>query len=180
VAADRLINRASVVLSLTFGAALVSTIGAIAWPRVATSLGLAGPAAPAPAYRAGETVDAPKAWYANAPHTLILFARASCGACDRARPFLSALVARLASRSAIVVAGGADTVADDGAFARAIGAPAAGIVTAPAGLRVKSTPTLLLVSRDGRILAAWEGVGPEDKQRAIVSAIDLALAQAGG
>ena len=35
----------------------------------------------------------------------------------------------------------------------------------PAGLRVRATPTLVLVNREGTILHAWEGVGP-DRQAA--------------
>jgi thioredoxin-like negative regulator of GroEL len=41
----------------------------------------------------------------------------------------------------------------------------------PAGLRVRATPTLVLVNAQGQVLAAWEGVGPEKQQQQIAKTI---------
>ncbi len=57
-------------------------------------------------------------------------------------------------------------------FARLMGVNDTGFKLVPAGLRVRATPTLVLVDRQGRILAAWEGVGPPEKQNAIARIID--------
>jgi thioredoxin-related protein len=40
------------------------------------------------------------------------------------------------------------------------------------GLRVRATPTLVLVDRQGRIVDAWEGAGKIDTRLAIRAAID--------
>ena len=76
-----------------------------------------------------------------------------------------------------MVAGGSTTQGEDAAYARSLGTPDASIKTSPADLRVRSTPTLVLVNQRGEILKAWEGVGPPDKQAAIARAIDAALAR---
>jgi thioredoxin-related protein len=52
-------------------------------------------------------------------------------------------------------------------YARALGLSETSVKVVPAGLRVRSTPTLVLVDRQGQVLAAWEGVGPEKKQKEI-------------
>jgi len=44
----------------------------------------------------------------------------------------------------------------------------------PPGLRVQATPTVVLVDAAGKILAAWEGVGPE-KQQAVIREKILSL-----
>ena len=77
--------------SIVLAVVLCTSLGVVFWPRVATALGVK-PAPPPPAYAAGERVDVPAAWYARRPKTLIVFARASCGACQKAQPFLKTLV----------------------------------------------------------------------------------------
>src|SRR5215471_4863353 len=62
-------------------------------PSVRQSLGI-GPSTPAPAYAVGQTIDLPADVFAAAPHTLLLFFKSDCGACERVKPFLSKLAAR--------------------------------------------------------------------------------------
>jgi aminoglycoside/choline kinase family phosphotransferase len=51
----------------------------IAWPRVASAIGIkpTPPPTPPPAYIAGQAIDVPAAWYSSSPRTLVLFARLS-------------------------------------------------------------------------------------------------------
>ena len=165
--ADSLVRSASTAASLALATALAITLAFVAWPRVANALGIEPPA-PKPAYAAADVIDTPAAWHSRTPVTLVLFARASCGACQKAQPFLASLVADLRDRADVVVVGGS---ADDAAFARSIGVDDSHVHMAPAGLRVRVTPTLVLVDRAGTILHAWEGVGPEEKQAAITQAV---------
>jgi hypothetical protein len=167
---DRLVSQASTAASLVLATGLAVTLAFVAWPRVASALGLQ-PAGPAPAYAAGAAIDTPAAWHSRTPVTLVLFARAACGACQKAQPFLASLVQSLRDRADVVVVGGAETMTEDAEFSRAIGVDPALIHPAPAGLRVRVTPTLLLVDRSGKILHAWEGVGSDDKQAVISQAI---------
>jgi peroxiredoxin len=133
------------------------------------------PAKSAPAYAAGQTVDVPTQWYTSAPYTLVIFARASCGACEKAQPFLAELVQHVEGRSDVVMAGPADTHAEDTQYARSLGVPDGRVQVVPANARVRATPTLVLVNREGMILEAWEGVGSSDHQAEIVKAVDSAM-----
>lgn len=141
---------------------LLVTAMMVAWPRVTNALGMRH--APEPAYKTGQTIDTPKEWYAGADHTLVVFARASCGACQTAEPFLKQLVADLAAKSAVVLGSTGKEPTQELDYGRALGLDEAAVKVVPAGLRVRATPTLVLVDRQGQVLAAWEGVGPEKKQ----------------
>ena len=172
--ADALLRRFGLVVSAACVITLVATLGIVAWPRVTHALGIT-PKPPTMPYLPGGHIDAPADWYASRPRTLIVFARASCGACRKAQPYFQQLVEFVAGRAAVVVAGGADARDQDAEFARLIGINDTGFKLVPAGLRVRATPTLVLVDRQGRILAAWEGVGPPEKQNAIAKMIDEIL-----
>src|SRR5688572_30512368 len=100
---DVLLRRVSMVTSALLVIVLTATGLAIAWPRITAAMG-ARPAPAPPAYRTGETVDVPAAWYSQSPRTLVLFAQASCGACQTAQPYLQQLIGHLRDRAAVVVA----------------------------------------------------------------------------
>jgi len=164
-----------VTASIVLAVALCASVGIVAWPRVASALGLE-PARPAPAYAAGDRIDVPAAWYQNAPRTLVLFARAACGACQTAQPFLKELVGGvIESGDAVVLVGHAGSREEDAVFAKSLGVNDAAIMSAPAGIRVRVTPTLVLVDKSGTILNAWEGVGAPDKQKLIAAATAAAV-----
>ncbi|HXT69512.1 MAG TPA: hypothetical protein VN700_07145 [Vicinamibacterales bacterium] len=171
---DRLLNRLFIAASLGLVLMVAVTTSAVAWPRMAGALGIEPPApAPQPpAYVAGQQIDVPAAWYSDAPRTLVVFAREACGACQKAQPFLKSLVAGLSGRASIVMAHPATTATEDAVFARAIGVSESSLHAVTAGLRVKATPTIVLVDQRGAILAAWEGAGKEDKQAEISSTIE--------
>lgn len=167
---DRLMQHTSTAASLALATLLAITLAFVSWPRVAAALGLE-PAGPAPAYAAGATIDTPAAWHTRQPATLVLFARASCGACQKAEPFLRQLVADLEGRAGVVLVVGRESLGEDTAFGRALGIGDDAIHAAPEGLRVRVTPTLVLVDQRGTVLHAWEGVGPEQKQAVIEKSI---------
>ena len=171
---DRTINRVSVAASIGLVLMVVATFGYIGWPLVAGAIGVKS-APPAPAYAAGQAFDAPAEWYANAPKTLVIFARASCAACDKAQPFLKTLIASVEGRAAAVMAHPPGTVEEDTAFAKRLGIAETDIRPVTAGLRVRATPTIVLVDRQGMILAAFEGAGKPERQAEITKAIDAAL-----
>jgi hypothetical protein len=171
---DRLIDRVALAASVALIAVFAGTLAVLAWPRVSGALG-AGPAAPEPAYRAGAAIDTPREWYQGAPYTLLLFARASCGACQTAQPFFKRLVDDIGATIRIVLVTSAGEADQDAVYARDLGLAASAIRTAVPGLGVRVTPTLVLVDRRGTILDAWEGVGPAEAQRAIAQAITTRL-----
>ena len=173
---DRIVSRTAGILSVLFVVLLVGTIALLTWPRVKTALGL-GPK-PEAAYKTGDVVDAPKDWYDGAAHTLIIFARADCGACVNAKPFFKSLVSRVqATGHARVVLGGVSSEGlPDAAYATSIGLDATmARTTKPRQLRLKSVPTIVLVSADGHITGAWDYLGP-DKQHTTADAKQRAVA----
>lgn len=147
------------------------TLTYVGWPRITAEFG-SKPAPKPPAYAVGETVDVPAAWYSGADTTLILFARASCGACETAKPFLTKLVGVMNTRGAAYMAHPPTTTVEDTQFGTSLGVKTERIVSVPAGVKVQATPTVLIVNRKGKIVGAWEGVGKDDKQAAILAAID--------
>ena len=172
---DALVGRLAAAVTVLLAAALVGMITVVFWPRVTQGFGIKpSTAAAAPAYRTGDRVDVPAAWYRNAAAapTLVIFGREACGACQQAQPFLKDLVANAqVGHVRVIFAGGKDAGADDARFAKSLGVSDEHIVTAPAGLRVRLTPTLVIVSASGRVVNAWEGVGDAVKRAEISRAI---------
>jgi peroxiredoxin len=152
---------------------LAATLGYIGWPRVAAAFGTKATPRP-PAYAIGDVVDVPAAWYSTTDTTLVLFARASCGACQKAQPFLTKIVGIMNSRGAAVMAHPSDKDVEDTQFAKSLGVKDDHIVAVPAGTKVHATPTVLLVNRQGKVVGAWEGVGKLETQTAILAAMNAA------
>src|SRR5258705_13348864 len=101
---DRVINQAATTMLATCILLLGATVVAIAWPRITHPPGVT-PAVRVAAYRTGQTIDVPAEWYQSSPYTIVLFARASCGACQQAQPFFKQLVTGLKGRASVVLAG---------------------------------------------------------------------------
>jgi hypothetical protein len=175
---DRLVRGATIAASAGFALMLVATIVVVGWPRVASFVGVKK-TAPPPVYATGDQVDVPAAWYANAPHTLIVFARASCAACEKAQPFLKAVAGRMDGHGDVVMAHPAGAPEDDQKFARGLGVADDHVFLITGGLRVRATPTMVLVDQRGKVVGAWEGAGKEERQAAILSAVDAALRRPG-
>lgn len=170
--AERVVGRVSLAASVGLVVMVAATFAYIGWPRVAAALG-SKPAPRPPAYTVGETVDVPAAWYSSADTTLVLFARASCGACEKAQPFLTRIVGLMGANGNAWMAHPKGTDVEDAQFAKSLGVKADHVV-ASEGLKVRATPTVLLVNRQGKILGAWEGVGKIQSQAAILAAINTA------
>jgi thiol-disulfide isomerase/thioredoxin len=171
---DILLRRVATVASALLVMLVTGTALTIAWPRIASATGTRPPPPP-PAYQVGQTIDVPSEWYASSPRTLVLFGQASCGACQDAKPYLQNLVARLHDRAAVVVGSPGNAFDDDAAWAVSFGIDHSSVFAVPHRLRVKVTPTLVVVNQQGEILGAWEGVGPKEKHADLTAAIDKAL-----
>ena len=168
---ERLVHRVATAGALALVVLLVGTTAAVFRPRIAAALGIVPPPRPA-VYAAGTTIDVPAAWYSEAPHTLVIFARESCVACQNAAPFLTGLVRNLAgSGVAVAFAAAGPDVPANHAYAAAMGVPASAFHVSQR-VRARATPTLVLVNQAGLIVESWEGVGPENKQKAIAAALD--------
>lgn len=170
---DRFVRRFTIWINALLVVMLMATAAFVMWPNLAgAESGRSTP--PDPAYVPGTRIDTPADWHEPSPYTLVLFAQASCGACQRAQPFLQQLVARFADRAPVVYVTPGANRDDEFAFGRSLGLPDTTIRWAPVDIRARVTPTLVLVDRTGTILHAWEGVPPGD-QDAIVKAIETAI-----
>ena len=172
-AADRWLRRGALALTLALTSSLTATVVVVAWPRVSRAMGVTPPP-PEPAYRAGQPVDVPTDWIDGRDITVVLFAQSGCGACQKAGPFFVELINSVRNRAGFVLAThGRDE--DERFYAKSLGVSDESIRATPEGARVRLTPTLLVVQRDGRILHVWEGVGPEQQQKAIRNTILSAI-----
>ncbi len=160
---DRVVGKAASLTNAGLVLILLVTAMTVAWPRATSALGMRARPVP-PAYLAGQTIDTPAEWYSASDCTLVVFARASCGACQQAEPFLKQLVAEVGDNTTVVLGTTGKEPQEEAGFGRAIGLDDASVKVVPDGVRVRATPTLVLVDRQGQVLAAWEGVGPERKQ----------------
>jgi len=171
---DTFIRRIATAASIGLAAVVFTTAAVIAWPAVAPA-SVAASAAAAPVYAEGSTIDTPADWHASSDFTLILFAQASCGACQNASPYLRTLFDQLDGRADVVMAGPGNYPDYDREYGRALGLTDDGIKILPAGTRVRATPTLVVVNRQGAVLGSWEGVGPEAEHAALTAAIDAVV-----
>ena len=171
---DRLINRAAIAASIVLLAIFGGTLGTLMWPRISGAVGIQPK--PQLAYESGMAIDTPAEWYQGAPYTLLLFARASCAACQSAEPFFKRLIHDIGSTVRVVLVTSAGEADEDARYARQLGLATQSIRTAVPGLKVRVTPTLVLVDRQGTIMDTWEGVGPPEKQSQISVSLTSRLA----
>ena len=151
--------------------AVAVTSAAVAFPRFRQLLGFPSESA---AYWVGDQVDVPPETYEGTPYSLIVFARASCAACQAARPMLAGLIENVRDDAdlRIVVLMPSDSPAEGLEYTRGLGLPESSFL--PRALRefkVRAVPTALLVDHRGRILAVAEGLG--DPFRALTQRVLL-------
>src|SRR5437868_5416421 len=105
---DVLAGRIALTLSIGCAGVIAVTAATFVSPtlRAALKPGTTG------SYAIGQAIDLPPSAYADAPHTLILFAQSECAACQRAQPFLSVLTARMGEPSAVRFRVAMETVDD--------------------------------------------------------------------
>jgi thiol-disulfide isomerase/thioredoxin len=156
-------------------AVVVITVAALAMPSLRARLGFA-PARSA-SYSAGQRIDVPANLYDSSPLTLFVFARSSCGACQRAKPLFADIARRLSNPSSVrvLLVNSSTRREDEASYARDLGLDESHLVTLNgAGLRLQVVPTLVLVDRLGEIHYASEGVPTaaqeDDLLRAVASA----------
>ena len=138
-------------------ASLLLVAATAVYPVVRARLGGVEPES---GYVIGDHIDVPPAVYERAPHTLVIFAESGCGACQRLKPMLAALVRTVGQAPAAAVAM-VTTTADTDAqlrYASEIGLDK-GRVTALdlTALRLRRVPTVAVVSPDGRVRYAHTG-----------------------
>lgn len=133
-------------------ACVVTVAATVAYPFVSAALGWSSGGHPG--YAVGDRVDLPPSMYAKAAHTLVIFGRSGCGVCQRMKPLLTDMVARVGrapSMAAVLVTSASDLDAEV-QFARDIGLTADDVNPLDLGtLRLKLVPTVVIVNRHGEV-----------------------------
>jgi hypothetical protein len=159
---DRLVNGLFLVAAL----ALVAVVVGQRWRPAEAAAGryAAGDSAPA---IAGIRFDAQD-------RLLLLFAHTRCRFCNESMPFYEQLGERVAASQGAVrfVVASPEPVAELTAHLKRHRVTPTSIVTVdPNGVRVRGTPTMVLVNRAGRVEAAWEGKLSAQQEEEVLSVL---------
>jgi hypothetical protein len=174
VATERLIGKVATAVTIGCVAVVAITVAALAMPSLRARLGF--PPGRSASYSVGQRIDVPANLYDSSPLTLLVFARSSCSACQRAKPVFADIARRLSAPSSarILLVTSSTRHEDEVSYVRDLGLDESHLVTLDgAGLRLQVVPTLVLVDRLGEIHYASEGVPTaaqeDDLLRAVAS-----------
>lgn len=173
---DVLVRRIATGVGVACVAALSLTAAMAAVPALKGRVGWSTP--PPLSYVVGSAVDLNASLYDATPRTVFIFARSSCGACQRSKPQMAALVRELAAHNdtCVVLVTPPNAVEDTEFFAREIGLDSSRIArVAPASLRVRVVPTVVVVDRHGTVLLGKEGVLTEADRKDVVKSTTAVL-----
>jgi hypothetical protein len=126
-------------------------------------------------YAVGDVVDVPPDAYSRASHSVILFARSSCSACQASKPVMAAIANDLSTRAdtALTLVAPEKPAAEQREFAEAIGIDATRIVYADLrSLRLRYVPAVVVTDRAGRVLFAREGLMTETDRLDLLRALE--------
>jgi len=152
------LGRLAIGISVACVVGVGATIAALTSPAIRSTLGLM-PIAPA-SYVRGERIDVPASLYETSPHTLVLFARSDCGACQHIKPWLAQTIGTLEQKTGtrVVMVATNARLDDEIAYAAEIGLARDRVVPlASTSLKVRQVPTLVLVDRQGSVLYSLDG-----------------------
>jgi thioredoxin-related protein len=154
---DVRLRRLTQAVILSCLALVLATAAVVASPRLRLALGLDDSR---DAYRVGDRIDTQPETYQESAYTLIVFARASCGACQKARPVLSDVIRQADDSEELRVSliMPAESRADGLEYVRQLGLSESRLF--PAALRrlkVRVVPTAVFVDHTGMILGVSEG-----------------------
>jgi hypothetical protein len=116
-------------------------------------------------YRTTDSIEFGSSVYRTSPRTVFIFIRSSCPTCEANRAEFRLLVSAirgLNNGTSIVVATGTPESAQEIAYAKDIGVGAEFVVGYPAGVRLRSVPTVVTVDRRGKVVYSRSGTAPQD------------------
>jgi hypothetical protein len=172
-APDR-IGRAAKLVIVGCAVTLLVTIAALAVPALRAAWSSELPSG----YAAGDRIDLPPAAFNASPHTLLFFARADCGACQRGKPFFASLIKAIGAipNARVLMIAGPSKWRDQVEYASGLGLDESRLFqTEFRRLRLETVPAIVLVNRDGVVLYARAGLPAERHQPEVLDKIrDLA------
>lgn len=109
-------------------------------------------------YRVGQLVDVPAVIYADSDLTVAVFIRGSCQACQSAKPLIGKLVDAAGKTSGTrVMLLVPDVGSNEIAYAQDVGLHGSVLAVGRDSVRARTVPTVLALTRTGRILFVNEG-----------------------
>ena len=166
---DRLVGKTASLTNAGLVLILLVTAMMVAWPRVTTALGMRH-APRRRIARARRSTRPPTGTPRRATRSWCSRARVAAPARRRSRSSRSSWrISDPGARSCSATTG--KEPKEEIGYGQSLGLAGESVKIAPAGLRVRATPTLVLVNAQGQVLAAWEGVGPEKQQQQIAKTI---------
>jgi hypothetical protein len=142
-----------------------------------TAAGMRTPPPPArpvpPVYTAGERITLQGVDFAGADRTLLLVVQQGCRFCDESMPFYQRLSAnpQLAERTRLVVVAPDDEGVTREELAKHDVEVHQIVRAALGGLKVRGTPTAIMVSRQGVVQRIWTGLLREEEQADLLQAL---------
>lgn len=110
-------------------------------------------------------------WRANGK-TLVLAVNTACHFCSESAPFYRRLVAEAPRRHVHMTALLPQAVSEGQEYLRSLEVPIDDVRQAPLkALKLRGTPTLLLVDGQGRVRQVWEGKLSPDAERQVIGAL---------
>lgn len=156
-----LTNVAIIVVAILGGAALVKNQ-------------LLAPSAPAqpPAIAVGEKIALPGVdWQANR-RTVVLVLQRGCHFCAESAPFYQRLMAQVPAQGVHVLAVLPSSITEGQEYLRSLDVPIAEIKQGSfLDLKVRGTPTLILVDVSGTVRKVWFGKLPPEREAEVLAAL---------
>jgi hypothetical protein len=166
---DVLFGRAAVVLTASCVVAVAVTVVAVAKPTFGAAIGLKRHAGVG--YNVGDRMDLPPDVLGGATHSVLIFARFDCQACQAARASLADLVADLQQQTdvrAVMLTSRRDR-ADQERFGRSLGLVDSQVVPVDfTSMRIKAVPAVVVVDRAGMVVYARAGPLSHSDQVALI------------
>jgi hypothetical protein len=166
---DKTANVAVIVASIAL------CVAAVAYLRREPAAAPQPSAQQAPAtYRAGDTIDAvPAAVVGQTPRSLLLVVRSTCKFCTENMPFYQRLAARRASESNIrLVAVSTEPVATTRDYLKQHAVAFDDVLQVPpASLKIRGTPTLILIDKERKVLESWVGLVADDREPVVMQSV---------
>ena len=126
------------------------------------------------AYRAGDTIDElPGAVVGQTPRTLLFFVRSTCKFCTENMPFYQRVAARRADAPNIrLVAVSTEPAATTRDYLKQHDVAFDDVLQVPPGrLKIRGTPTLILVDKEKKVLESWVGLVAEDREPVVMQSV---------
>jgi hypothetical protein len=130
--------------------------------------------APRPMYQPGETIAVPGVDFAKADRTLLLVIRSTCKYCTESMPFYKDLAGdRRPAGNVRIVALSPDEIPISHAYLGTYSVKLDEVVKVPlTALKVRGTPTAILVDKVGTVLNLWPGMLDAARQQEVLVALN--------